>query len=434
MRKKIVIRKPAYMIEPYLDKGAAVMRYFEITKTCIPGSIPIYADVEIERMFLDPAERKIQKDYQIRDNYVGGQYWIPNNTPGLSTIKPKAGLLWPDSFIAGTCLEYSQIFEYAERYEETRIDSYLETYMHWPQIEMVIKMGMWGLAKNMVNDPWSVIRRINESGRTPAAFLMIAKNKIKTLARNYTTELHEVMIAEKENAIDLPERDEQILAELDIGRSELGDILKCMSVKQFINRTFAYCDLEPDVEWICGMHLAGVRATARMYCDYISMRLQENYDMTNEIFSHPRDLIEAHGRILAETEKKAIDQRLKEVSEKYPGIEKKYETLSERYTFEDDRWSIRPAMNAGEIVTEGRLLHHCVGGDNYLRNHEKGTGIILFMRPTEQKDIPYVTVEVSGFNIRQWYGSYDKKPNEKEIDRWLTEWVKLAEKGINEAV
>ena len=86
---------------------------------------------------------------------------------------------------------------------------------------------------------------------------------------------------------------------------------------------------------------------------------------------------------------------------------------------------IRPARSAEEIVTEGRILHHCVGGDNYLRKHNEGETYILMLRQQEYLEVPYITVEINESNDRiiQWYGAHDRKPDEKNMQRWLDTYI-----------
>ena len=72
-------------------------------------------------------------------------------------------------------------------------------------------------------------------------------------------------------------------------------------------------------------------------------------------------------------------------------------------------------------------MHHCVGGDNYLRAHAHKTSIILFLR--EKDSTPYITVEMSPKGkILQWYGAYDKKPDKEKINRWLNKYTKQLDK------
>ena len=87
---------------------------------------------------------------------------------------------------------------------------------------------------------------------------------------------------------------------------------------------------------------------------------------------------------------------------------------------------IRPARSAKEIVEEGRILHHCVGGDNYLRKHNDGRSYILMLRFKDKTEEPYITVEISSNKpeIIQWYGERDRKPDAKNMQKWLKHYLK----------
>ena len=123
--------------------------------------------------------------------------------------------------------------------------------------------------------------------------------------------------------------------------------------------------------------------------------------------------------MVLETERDKIAVREREVLGKYPKIKENYKKYSDIYSAEAAGFIIRPAKDAAEIVAEGRYLHHCVGLDTYLSKHNKGQSIILFLRKASEKDIPFITIEIKGDKIIQWYGAYDKKPQEKYFQKWL---------------
>ena len=169
--------------------------------------------------------------------------------------------------------------------------------------------------------------------------------------------------------------------------------------------------------------MARIKHTATTYFDYLSMRTQLGYDMSNTVYQRPRNLEVAHNKMMAEIDKKQVDRRMLEVAERYPLIRKNYRKLRKRYFFEDENFIIRPARSAEEIVQEGRILHHCVGGDSYLNKHNDQKSIILFLRFKEEQETPYITVEIEGERIVQWYGAHDRKPDEKNMQKWLDAYV-----------
>lgn len=163
------------------------------------------------------------------------------------------------------------------------------------------------------------------------------------------------------------------------------------------------------------------------YYDYIQMRIDQGYEM-NDIQLFPKDMRRRHDEMVLEAEKAKFDKRKKEVLAKYTRIKSKYRRLSEKYTAAAGGLIIRPAKDAAEIVSEGRILHHCVGGNNYLSSHNDGRSFILFLRKINDKDMLYITVEIRGNEIIQWYGAYDRKPDEQMIEAWLKKYIKELKK------
>lgn len=174
-----------------------------------------------------------------------------------------------------------------------------------------------------------------------------------------------------------------------------------------------------------------IRHTAITYADYLSMRVNAGYDLSNSVYQQPRDLEAAHNKLVMESNKAKMDRHLEEVAERYPEIRKSYKKLRNKYYYEDDRYIIRPARSAEEIVMEGRLLHHCVGGNTYLGKHNTGQTYILMLRFREEPDVPYITVEIDAKNpkILQWYGDKDRKPDKENMRKWLNIWLKKLKTG-----
>lgn len=83
-----------------------------------------------------------------------------------------------------------------------------------------------------------------------------------------------------------------------------------------------------------------------------------------------------------------------------------------------------------EIIAEGRILQHCVGG--YVRRHARGDTIILFIRHKDKPKIPFFTIEVNPetLKIMQCHGyknerdSGFKKPDEiKKFEKQYAEFL-----------
>lgn len=167
--------------------------------------------------------------------------------------------------------------------------------------------------------------------------------------------------------------------------------------------------------------------TLKEYDDYLRMREELGYDMTNEVFLYPRDLHTKHQEMVMESNARKDEMTIKKKNKEFPNIAKCYEILCRRYQAAAGGYIIRPAKSAGEIIMEGRTLHHCVGGDRYLRSHDKGESTILFLRKVKKPDIPYITIEIRGTHIIQWYGAHDRKPNQEFFDKYLKDYIEQLE-------
>lgn len=114
------------------------------------------------------------------------------------------------------------------------------------------------------------------------------------------------------------------------------------------------------------------------------------------------------------------------MQQKYSNIKSRSKKIPKKYTFTHEGLIIRPALDAKEIVLEGRMLHHCVGSDNqhYLKDFNAGEGWIMVIRDIKAPDTPYITVELKNDKIMQWYGEHDTKPDKEIIEEFLKEYKK----------
>lgn len=109
-----------------------------------------------------------------------------------------------------------------------------------------------------------------------------------------------------------------------------------------------------------------------------------------------------HAQMVKEQNKKEQDIWKAENEKAFPNIRNNFKRLDKRYHYESGAYMIRPCKSASEIIDEGRLQHHCVGGESYLRKHNTGKSYILVLRKKDVPDMPFVTVEISTkFSVMQ---------------------------------
>ena len=304
---------------------------------------------------------------------------------------------------------------------------YLECYMRTPQLEMLVKMHLIGVAEKLIKCQYGIIE--DETATRPDEFLGIRKEKLKLLIKEKgDIGLLRVLQMEKRLAENWTDEQVQQLAETRLTYTQVVLAEKYMILQKFLNRIkkYACCDYGG-----CSRSVYRIRHMASTYADYLSMREDRGYDLTNTVYQFPHDLDEAHEKMVEEVNKEELDKHLKDVAARFPNIRHSYRKLRNKYYYEDDTYIIRPAKSAEEIVTEGRVLHHCVGGDNYLGKHNRGETYILFLRFKDTPNMQYVTVEIDSEvpNILQWYGAHDKKPDQENIQKWLNSYIRMLVTG-----
>lgn len=444
-RAKSDMKISAYLFlgQKYKETGM-VFRYIEVYKgyqmnlICedkgqeLTGAGEQLECVEIARAYFEPGKKR-QIDYHKHDGYSNVDFWDDCNLYGMANINIGAAVIMPETFqeMKGTLLQYSDMEEY-QRQESEAINAvdYAERYLQIPQLEMIVKLKMTGVARSLVKCNAGIIQK--EDARRPDEFLGIRKDEVKQLIR-FKGDLDILEVMQLENRMGERWTQEQLekMAEIGVDNGEeLAAALQYMGVQKLLNTIAKYADCEYGTG--CSTAIHRLRATAQEYFDYLAMRQRLGYDLRNTVYLFPRDLKIAHEKMVLEENKEKADARIREVLEKFPLIKKHYRRLRKKFYFEDEEFLIRPARDAGEIVIEGRVLHHCVGGDNYLEKHNSGKTTILFLRTVKAPGLPYITVEIGteDLNVRQWYGAYDRKPDEDRMDKWIDVYVTKLKCGL----
>ncbi len=426
------LEKCCYVGQAFRGNGF-VIRYITVEKIFSFGSPEKYIVTEIARNYFEEG-KSVQRDYHLHSGYSGNDFWSYENLGGFRNITQKGASIYPGTYEAlkGTILQYSGIEEYMKYYDCVEFAKYMVEYQAHPCIEMIVKMGMYKLADAMVQGYYSV--RLNYNALNPWDLLKIAKEKIKLLRKWHgDMDLLKILQMERSGGYAFTEDECEKLMEIYPDNDKIRVTMQHMSMAQFLNRVEKYAGAEFGTD--CSKAVAMLKNTATTYLDYLQMRQGLGYDMTRTTYLFPRDLNAAHRKMVEEATKGAEDKRVFEAEMKFPNIKKNYRKLRNRYYYEDDTYIIRPARSAKEIIVEGRTLHHCVGGDSYLRKHNNGDSTILFLRFKDKPDVPYVTIEIDDTRIVQWYGAHDKKPDEKQNQRFLDAYVtRLKCKNVPESI
>ena len=169
----------------------------------------------------------------------------------------------------------------------------------------------------------------------------------------------------------------------------------------------------------------------RYYRDYLNEGDYIGLDFNDEVVRFPKDLRAAHDNAVE------IANGMRN-AEKSRAMNALYQKYTERYGFEKLGYRVIAPKNTGEIVSEGQMMHHCVGG--YADRHAEGKLAILFIRKVDALCEPYATVEVHDSVVWQVQGKNNKPTWEKEADhgesfkQFLNDWKKYIKRKVKPLV
>lgn len=301
------------------------------------------------------------------------------------------------------------------------------------QIEFLVKCGMKSVVRDLVAYGRKNAAAIHWDAETPAEFLGVKPRELRMLRETNTYSWVRI------GALGIYRRQK--------GKSTLEDCLRFtqiqmdgnkqkMLLKRMREHGVSIGKLLRYMDKHC-LEKRTLRGALDAYVDYLVAAEGVGLDMNNPIFLMPRDFEEKHDQVTAAWSAVLAERRRKAEAERRAAFAGRVKSLARKYTYTDGELLVRPAVNAEEIVREGELLHHCVGG--YADRHISGATTILFLRRRSAPGKPLCTIEIYGSTIRQIHGWDDErsacKDNPDREDPWeiyaafLDEWQRWLEGG-----
>lgn len=312
------------------------------------------------------------------------------------------------------------------------------------QIEFLMKCGMESAVRDLVVNGRKNDAAIHWNAETPKEFLGVTPRELRMLqeASTYSWERIEALGVYRRQKGKSTLEDCLRFAKLLMDGNKQKRLLKRMREHGVsIGKLLRY------MEKNC-LEKRTISSALDAYVDYLVAAEGVGLDLSNPIFLMPRDFEEKHDQVtsawsavLAERRRKAEAERRAAVAEERKKQLERFrgrvKSLARRYTYTDGELLVRPAVNAEEIVREGKLLHHCVGG--YADRHISGATTILFLRRRSAPGRPLCTIEIYGSTIRQIHGWDDERtacednPQRKDpreiYGAFLDEWQRWLDSG-----
>ena len=294
---------------------------------------------------------------------------------------------------------------------------YLSAYTQYPSIEMAVKIGMSSAVSDLALYNKKGGKHLDWKANTMQDFLKMDKQDCKAfLKASGGMELLQAYHRAKQHSLvkNMQEYIQIIESSCGLRRAEK---LTTAALK-------AGCTIRVAANYVEKDFNTHTRLT--MWIDYLDMAKALGYDLSRKDVVMPKDLQDRHdaaAETLKYEEKQIQTEKRRKLNEK---IQKMYE-----FSYGD--MCIVAPDSVSDIIREGKVLRHCVGG--YAARHFAGETVILFLRHRRKPGTPYITIELdprktakAKVRIRQihgyrneCYGNYKHRPEEKYA--WfLTAW------------
>lgn len=287
---------------------------------------------------------------------------------------------------------------------------FLQLLCRYPNIERLAKFKLSGVLGEIIDYREPFKRAINFEGKTPWAMLRLTKQEYESFIGQKGNAgaifLEDIKRYRAVKALDTTVNMQDALTFIRLDR---GFVYKCGSAISrgalkyvTIHKFLKYLDKQRmPLGCMAAMgHIETMHQSYQNYGDYINDCKALKYDLNDRQIVLPPSLFAAHQRTIAAKEALRIEEVIKQREQTIKGCDKyiddykaRSKQLQKWYGFEDDTYFIRIPTGAREIVEEGALMHHCVGG--YAKRHMEGTTTILFMRKKSDPDTPLYTIEVN---------------------------------------
>ena len=293
--------------------------------------------------------------------------------------------------------------------------TYLRLYQKYPQIENLIVQGYGELVAKNVEQTWrrqsaADNKTFNWKERAPARILGLAKMDFRAI-KKFRPGCRDIRKFRDLRAGNRTARPDDIMQLIKVFGYSLNTLEKYGSEIWKLSRYLFKQSQQTD-----GRDKPDQMLTT--WSDYIEMAQGVGYDIKDSEIRYPGRLQAAHDRLILAKHYRESPKLVQKFKEIY--------TRLEPLTWQKGSLLIRPAASENELIQEGKILCHCVGG--YGQQHCEGSPI-FFIRRADKPDIPYYTLQLSlkGLYVIQNRGyhnnmqGYPKKP--PEIDAFADEWL-----------
>ena len=273
---------------------------------------------------------------------------------------------------------------------------YLAEYTRKPQIEFLVKLGFHQVVSDLVIQRKPHKGILDWDAGNPAEFFRLSKANFRLFKKiqcdfgalkSFQALLRQGLVKDLEEFVGLSEEWGRDFCQVRAGAG-LAHVRLARAVRYL--RSF---DIQPAV-------------AAQLWVDYLEAAAKLRYELSRDDVRMPKDLLDRHDHAVAAVEAAEDGAAMKR-------YQARFQQLSKQFSFAAEGLCVVVPAGIRDIVREGRVLRHCVGG--YADRHIDGSVAILFLRKESAPGVPYVTIEMSTENncreirIRQIHGYWNER-------------------------
>lgn len=262
-----------------------------------------------------------------------------------------------------SCMRYSELDNYKGKY----LMMYLRFYYQHRNVEYLIKSDYSWLVERFVENKWGT-EKIDWKSNNLLKMLKLNRNEFKLLSED--TERYDEYTSWRSKYPNLKPQ-------------EIFNVIETFGWEQGTASILTH-GTGLKIMQLC-RYLKAQNVTPHDWLDYLNECNRLGYNTQDTVISQPKNLRTAHDRVTSIRQIRETEAAVQKFKENYKGRE----ILNYKY----GDYIIRQPKSIDEIVAEGEILSHCVGG--YAERHANGALHIMFLRKASEPDEPFYTVEVS---------------------------------------
>ena len=422
-------RNIMYLMQPY--PGGFVIREFWAERSY---SKKTYRNVEafcheFRRAIFDAGTNPTQAFYWGVYKQRASR-WIKGCNCSIGYMGNESGRVYGKTipYLAKTCLQWTGFPELIHANMKTDPEKYLVVLKKMPDLEQLVKAGLFRLAVECTQDYYGMERIFQRAPAQKGLAPKLGLNRLE-LARLRKNQggraFLEWLQFEKQAGGPISDFAIQWMCKEHIDPQQLqfiADRMRYGQIQHYLNRQMQELNLSSE-------------RVIELWRDYLSVAFRFGYDTNDPIVYRVRKLQQRHDELAARREEMQLTLRAEDILQTYPHIEQNLQAIREKFSFADEQFQLQVPNSLEDILKESQTLFICIANsDTYWERIERKESYLLFVRKASAPDTSYYTVEAEpNGTVRQVRTVYNRQNDDiGEVRAFLKIWQKQLAKRLTQ--